>query len=234
MFSIVIPTINEEKNICLTINRLLKIFKNIIFEIIIIDDKSSDNTVSEVKKLKNKLNLKITILINNHPKGLGNALLLGYNLSKYNFVMFLDADLSIKESDIYKLYKYRKKNSIIIGSRYIAKSKIIGVPKIKIYLSKLLNKFVSYIFDIPVSDISHSFRIISKKITLNSKNLTHPGFFWETTFDFKIKGFEIQEIPVTFIDRRFGLSKNYSVKMLKSSIISILNILIYKKFCQIP
>ena len=130
MFSIVIPTINEEKNICLTIKRLLKIFKNIIFEIIIIDDKSSDNTVSEVKKLKNKLNLKITILINNHSKGLGNALLLGYNLSKYNFVMFLDADLSIKESDIYKLYKYRKKNSIIIGSRYIAKSKIIGVPNI--------------------------------------------------------------------------------------------------------
>jgi dolichol-phosphate mannosyltransferase len=229
MLSIIIPTINEEKNISITLTILSQIFKNIIFEIIIVDDQSTDKTVSEIKKFKNKSNLNIKILINKYPKGLGYALLLGYNLSNKKFVMFLDADLSIKKDDIYKLYKSRKVNSIVVGSRYLKKSNIIGASKIKIFISKLLNKFISIIFQIPIFDISHSFRIISKKINLNSINLTHPGFFWETTFNAMVNGFKIEEMPVTFIDRRFGLSKNHSTKLLKSSIISIFNILIKNK-----
>jgi len=229
MLSIIIPTINEEKNISITLTILSQIFKNIIFEIIIVDDQSTDKTVSEIKKFKNKSNLNIKILINKYPKGLGYALLLGYNLSNKKFVMFLDADLSIKKDDIYKLYKSRKVNSIVVGSRYLKKSNIIGASKIKIFISKLLNKFISIIFQIPIFDISHSFRIISKKINLNSINLTHPGFFWETTYNAMVNGFKIEETPVTFIDRRFGLSKNHSTKLLKSSIISIFNILIKNK-----
>jgi dolichol-phosphate mannosyltransferase len=229
MLSIIIPTINEEKNISITLSILSEIFKNIFFEIIIVDDKSSDKTVSEIKKFKNKSNLNIKILINKYPRGLGNALLLGYNLSNQKFVMFLDADLSIKKDDIYKLYKSRKVNSIVVGSRYLKKSNIIGASRVKIFISKLLNKFISIIFQIPIFDISHSFRIISKKINLNSTNLTHPGFFWETTLNAVISGFKIEEIPITFIDRRFGLSKNHSIKLLKSSIISIFNILIKNK-----
>ena len=116
-----------------------------------------------------------------------------------------------------------------MGSRYLKHSNIIGASKIKVFISKLLNKFVSIIFQIPICDISHSFRIISKKINLNSANLTHPGFFWETTFNALTKGFYIEEIPVTFIDRRFGLSKNNSFKLLKSSVVSIFNILIGNK-----
>jgi dolichol-phosphate mannosyltransferase len=229
MLSIIIPTINEEKNISITLTILSQIFKNISFEIIIIDDQSTDKTVSEIKKFKNKSNLNIKILINKYPKGLGYALLLGYNLSNNKFVMFLDADLSIKKDDIYKLYKSRKVNSIVVGSRYLKKSNIIGASKIKIFISKLLNKFISIIFQIPIFDISHSFRIISKKINLNSINLTHPGFFWETTYNAMVNGFKIEETPVTFIDRRFGLSKNHSTKLLKSSIISIFNIIIKNK-----
>jgi dolichol-phosphate mannosyltransferase len=229
MLSIIIPTINEEKNISITLSILSEIFKNIFFEIIIVDDKSSDKTVSEIKKFKNKSNLNIKILINKYPRGLGNALLLGYNLSNQKFVMFLDADLSIKKDDIYKLYKSRKVNSIVVGSRYLKKSNIIGASRVKIFISKLLNKFISIIFQIPIFDISHSFRIISKKINLNSANLTHPGFFWETTLNAVISGFKIEEIPITFIDRRFGLSKNHSIKLLKSSIISIFNILFKNK-----
>ena len=118
---------------------------------------------------------------------------------------------------------------MIVGSRYLKKSNIIGASKIKIFISKLLNKFISIIFQIPIFDISHSFRIISKKINLNSINLTHPGFFWETTYNAMVNGFKIEETPVTFIDRRFGLSKNHSTKLLKSSIISIFNILIKNK-----
>ncbi len=97
MLSIIIPTINEEKNIRITLSLLSDIFRNVIFEVIIVDDNSSDNTVSEIKKFQNKSGLSIRIVNNKYPRGLGNALLIGYNLSKKKFVMFLDADLSIKK-----------------------------------------------------------------------------------------------------------------------------------------
>ena len=57
------------------------------------------------------------------------------------FVMFLDADLSINENDILNLIQSKKDKGIVIGSRYIAGSKIIGANKKKILISYLLNFF---------------------------------------------------------------------------------------------
>ena len=54
------------------------------------------------------------------------ALSKGFKISKNPFVMFIDADLSIKKNDIIKLYNCREQNSIIIGSRYLKHSRIFG------------------------------------------------------------------------------------------------------------
>ena len=84
---------------------------------------------------------------------------------------------------------------------------------------------ISKIFKLPVVDISHSFRIIDKNIKIKTKNFTHPGFFWEFTINaFKEKK-TICEIPISFYDRKYGISKNSSLNMLKSVIKSYLNLL---------
>jgi len=118
---------------------------------------------------------------------LGYALKLGYENSKYKFVMFLDADLSVKNDDINALIESRKENHMIVGSRYSTKSKVVNVNKIKFFLSLILNKLISTIFKLSIIDISHSFRIICKNFKLSVKNYTHPGFFWELTLDAKKK-----------------------------------------------
>ena len=120
--------------------------------------------------------------------------------------MFIDADLSVKKNDIIKLYNYRDQNSIVIGSRYLKDSRIFGASKLKVSLSFYLNYITSKIFNLPVIDISHSFRIISKKISIKRKK-------------------KIKEIPISFYDRKYGISKNNSVKMLRSVIISYFNLL---------
>ena len=169
--------------------------------------------------------ININIINNKINLGLGYALTRGYDSSKYPFVIFLDADLSISEEDILKLYKSRKDDSMIIGSRYIRGSKINGANKLKVLISYCLNYIIGKIFNLKIIDISHSFRIISKKIEIKTKNYTHPGFFWEMTVNAKRKNKTIEEIPITFIERKYGISKNKSLLMLSSVIKSFFNIL---------
>jgi dolichol-phosphate mannosyltransferase len=224
MISIVIPTINEEKNILLTINKLSNLKNLNNPEIIIVDDNSTDNTVNIINDFIQKKKLDIKLIRNYSNLGLGYALKLGYENSKYKFVMFLDADLSVKNDDINALFESRKENHIIIGSRYLTKSKVVNVNKIKFFLSLILNKLVSIIFKLNIIDISHSFRIICKNFKLSVKNYTHPGFFWELTLDAKKKGIFLKEIPITFLERENGISKNKTIKMIKSVVNSLHNI----------
>lgn len=223
MISIVIPTINEEKNINKTLNKISKIKEILDSEIIIVDDNSQDDTLKIVKSFNEKLNVKI--IQNKNKLGLGYALNKGFKFSKNNFVMFLDADLSIKKKDLIKLYKKREINSIIVGSRYSKNSRIYGSNRLKVYISFILNFITSKIFRLPIVDISHSFRIISKKIKIKSKNLSHPGFFWEMTINAYRGKKTIREIPISFYDRQHGVSKNKSLKMVMSIIRSYINLL---------
>jgi len=223
MISIVIPTINEEKNIGKTLIKINSIGEFSKAEVIIVDDNSEDKTLDIVKNFKKKINIKV--VKNKKKLGLGYALSKGFKISKNPFVMFIDADLSVKKNDIIKLYNYRDQNSIVIGSRYLKDSRIFGASKLKVYLSFYLNYLTSKIFNLPVIDISHSFRIISKKISIKSKNFSHPGFFWELTINANRRNKKIKEIPISFYDRKYGISKNNSVKMLRSVIISYFNLL---------
>lgn len=223
MLSIVIPTLNEEQNIEETLSKIERISKKVKLDIIIVDDNSKDKTIEIAESFKSKL--KIKILKNEKNLGLGYALTKGYNFSNSSFVIFLDADLSISEEDIMRLIHSKKDGGMVIGSRYVKNSKILGADKKKVLLSYFLNLIISQIFRLEIIDISHSFRIISKKITIKTKNFSHPGFFWEITINAKRDNFIIKEIPITFQERIFGISKNKSLMMLFSVIKSLRNII---------
>ena len=107
MISIVIPTINEEKNISKTLIKISNIKELSKAEVIIVDDNSKDNTLNIVESFKKKMNIKL--VKNKKRLGLGHALKRGFKISKNPFVMFVDADLSIKKNDIIKLYNCREK-----------------------------------------------------------------------------------------------------------------------------
>ncbi len=226
MISIVIPTLNEELNIKKTLKKLssIKNFRN--YEYIIVDDNSEDNTKVETVKFNKILNIKF--IENKKMLGLGYAFKLGYKKSKNKYVLFLDADLSTSKKDIIKLINRKKINTMVVGSRYLKNSSIVGAPYLKVILSKFLNKLMSKIYEVPIVDMSHSFRIISKEIPLTSKNYTHPGFFWETTITANKLNYKLEEIPIKFVERKYGFSKNKTIKMIKSVIKTIFNLLIFK------
>ncbi len=215
MISFIIPTLNEKGNIDTTISKIVSCFENVEdFEIIFVDDKSTDGTLNEINNSINQYK-NIKLIISGKKMGLGNALLLGQKSSSGNFVFFLDCDNSILTHDIKKIISLKNEQKVIIGSRYIKNSKIYGVNKIKLFLSRTLNFIVSRYLGIKAIDISHSCRLFPKQLLFECKNLHHPIFFWEHSYLSTLNGFEILETSISFYERSDGATKNNLFKLFK-------------------
>lgn len=213
--SFVIPTLNEEGNV----TRVMKIIRDALFnypiewEVLFVDDKSTDNTQSEIRQLNND---RVRLVISPERRGLGSALSLGWRKARCEFVLFLDCDTGISSDDLKLLISSRSKKSVVIGSRYLKESVINGAPKLKVFLSKLLNKFAGILTKIDAADLSHSLRIIPNQFIDSIEIFTHPGYFWIQGLEFKKLGYSFLEVPITFNERDIGLTKNQSFKMVRS------------------
>ena len=116
MLSIVIPTLNEEKNIPLIIKEIRKIKTK--HEIIFVDDRSYDKTTIILQKFLNR-NVKL-IKRFTKPRDLSKSVLLGVNKAKYNHIMVVDCDLQHNILIVDKMFKSLKikKFDLVIASRF--------------------------------------------------------------------------------------------------------------------
>ena len=231
--SFIIPTINEEGNVNAVIDIILVLAGklNLSYEILFVDDQSTDNTVRMIM-LRAESNARIRILSLPERKGLGFALWQGMLNASMEYILFLDCDLSVSEADLERLVLTRSKESMVIGSRYMNGSKIVNAPKIKVFLSRTLNFLVSRISGVKIWDMSHSLRIFKNDNLFSPEAYSHPAFFWELSVYMSRAGLVLREIPVTFVERRVGLTKNRMIGMIRSVRIGLL-IVLRSRFKQI-
>jgi glycosyltransferase involved in cell wall biosynthesis len=189
-----IPCFNEEKTLPITINEIRNEVKLFDYQILIIDDGSTDNTL----KIAKDLNVDY-IIQNKRNIGLGRSFQKGIDFAKKNkfdFLINTDADNQYKAQYLDKLYeKIISSNSdIIIGSRNF--EKINNFSKIKIFLQKFGSLVVSFACGQKINDAVSGFRIYNKdaieKIFVTSK--------FSYTIDVLIQSFDhnllISDIPI--------------------------------------
>ena len=226
---IIVPTLNEEKNINKIYNFILslKLKKQyqINYKIIFSDDKSSDGTRKIIKEIIKK-NKNVKLVTPKKRLGLGHALNVGIKNLKKGYAIFIDSDVTITQSSFLNLVKNRKKNTMIVGSRYLKESRGSNF-KTRIFLSKLINYLFAKFFNTKIIDLTHSFRIFDLSVKLNSINLKHPGYFLEITINY-LKNGNLEEMPIIYADRIYGSSKISLLSIILSLTYS-LYILIFKK-----
>ena len=163
MFSIVIPIYNEAQNIQSLVYEIFNSLKDHNdFEVIIVNDFSSDNTTDILNTLKKKLNIS---LINN-PKNKGQSFSIhkGVLKSKNNTIVTIDGDGQNNPKDIVKLleiYFSNKEISLVGGIRVKRKDSLI-----KIISSKIANKIRSNILKDGCEDTGCSLKVFDKSIFL--------------------------------------------------------------------
>ena len=208
--SIVIPVYNEDKQLHNTVKKINKISKRIKdYEIVFIDDFSTDNTKQIIKK-SIRSNKKIKYY-KNIKKGLGSAIGLGINKSTKKFVCIFMCDNSDDLSDLMEYYKIINKNNLdaVLGSRFLKNSRITNYPILKMVLNRIFNYIVKIIFLSNYNDFTNAFKIYKKKTLKELMPLVsdHFNVFLELPLKIIIRKYKYKIIPISWKGRKIGVSK---------------------------
>ncbi len=201
MFSLIIPLFNEEKNISHLIDEVsyhLNKFKD--YELILIDDFSSDNTLKVINNFKYK-NLKI--IKNSSNLGQSYSIHKGINDSMYDIIITLDGDGQNDPKDISKLLDLylSNKNIFLVGGIRIKRMDSF-VKKIS---SRVANKIRSIILDDGCKDTGCSLKVFNKDIFLSFPFFDGIHRFLPALY--KGYGYKTQFINVNHRKRKYGVSK---------------------------
>ncbi len=201
--SILVPAYNEETRIPKFLKELLKFADNNLesYEIIVINDGSSDKTKETVSKLITNYN-QARLISYDDNMGKGHAVLRGVLNAKGKFILFIDADGSIKPPEILNMYRIFQKFhfDIIVGSRISKSSNITeSQPLSRRFLSKIFNLYSNLLFRININDLLCGFKGFSREVA-NKIFIDLKAYRWE--FDVEIlyrakkNGFTVFELPI--------------------------------------
>ena len=200
--SIIIPIFNEEQSVIKVLNRIQETAVNKTrFEVIVINDGSTDNTLKLLEDNSDLYNQLITYETN---YGKGNAVKKGLEVSNGEYIFFQDADLEYDPIELIKFINLinRFNPDLIIGSR-LNYSEYTRSHNI---LNKFGNKFITLIFNLfyntTFTDI-YSCYACYKKNLLNEKKLVTIGFDQHAEILSKVvkKGKKFYEIPISYNGR---------------------------------
>lgn len=167
--SIIIPVLNEELNIKPLTNKLIKTLKKYKFEIIFVDDSSTDSSKKILKKLKSKYPY-FKPIFRSKKRDLSKSCFDGIKKSKYENILIMDGDLQHDPKFIPKMFnKYIKNNlDLVVGARKLYKPNNPGLSETRRFASLILIKLFSF-FNIQTKDPMSGFFLFKKKIFNKNK-----------------------------------------------------------------
>ena len=231
--SIVIPILNEAKNINQLIPEINKIKKKIRLnrlEVLLIDDNSKDNIKNVVTRLKKKYSYLKLFIRKNKKKDLSKSCIEGFNKTKYKNILVMDGDLQHPPQYIEKMYNVfiNQKCDFVIGSRDLLKRKNYGLSKIRRLFSIILIIMINFLLGNKTKDPMSGFFIFKKEIYIkNKKKLFSSGYKILSDLIYSSKNnLKIKDVNIRFDRRISGKSK------MNLSILLILIYFIFSRFVK--
>ena len=221
--SAIIPVYNENKIIKKNIIEIYKFFSsNYNFEIIVIDDASTDNSLEILKSI----NIKNLIILENKVNlGKGSSIINGIEKSSGNLILVTDADLSAPISEFNKLFKKKIKGyDIVIGSRNKINSEVtLKQGIVRMIFGKCFNLIIKYLLVLKFSDTQCGFKLFdAEKIKKIVSNCYVKRFCIDVEILYlaKIYNFKVYEQGIIWNN-----NKDTSVRIIRDSINMFFDIL---------
>lgn len=205
--TVIIPTFNEEANIRNIVMAVDAIFHEYSLngQILVVDDNSSDATISIVRELKRQKE-NVEILIREKDHGLSQSVADGFSHTSSDVFIVIDADFSHPPVLIPRMYEeIRKGNDIVIGSRYMEGGGIRKWP-LKRRVISIGATFLGRLLFPDITDPVSGFFAVKKEV-VDKAPLKPRGY--KILLEVLGKGTweKDKEIPFEFVDREIGSSK---------------------------
>lgn len=228
--SVVIPAYNEAENLPKTIgviyDELVK--ENIEHEILVSNDNSEDNTAEVIEELKKKYPT-MRHVFNAKPNGYGYAVRKGLENFNGDCVVVTMADLSDDPKDIVKYYRKMQETGcdMVFGSRWMKGAKVVDYPKKKLWLNRLVNHCIRFMFFFKYNDVTNGFKLFSKETIEGLKPFISGQFSFALELPLKaiIRGYSYEVVPNNWYNREVGESNLKIGKMMKRYLFVLLNCL---------
>lgn len=220
--SVFFPAYNEEENIRKTVTDAKRILLKVadVWEIIVVDDGSSDKTEEVVKKLSKK-DERIRLIKHKKNRGYGGALKTGYEKSKYKLIAFTDSDGQFDFSEITKFLKLANDADLVLGYRLKRADSIIR----KIY-TRGWAMIPRVLFGMKVTDYSCGFKLIKSDVYQNIQPLVGEEKVTQIEMLVKAKrqGFKFAEVGVHHYPRVAGTQTGANIKVVVRSVLDLLKL----------
>ncbi len=224
--SVVVPVMNEEQNIKPLIEAIEDALKDIDYEVIFVDDGSSDNTVNEIKKWANE---RVKLLVLNRNYGQTIAMAAGFDAAKGELIAPIDGDLQNDPRDIPIMMKKLEDEGwdVVAGIRANRQDGVL--------LRKIPSKIANYIIrkstGVYLNDYGCTLKVFKKDV---AKNL---GLYGELHRFIPVLaalyGAKMTQMPIRHHPRRFGKSK-YGIGRTFKVISDLLLMLFFQKYATKP
>jgi len=227
---VIIPTYNEKENIQSILEAIFSLDQG--FHVLVVDDSSPDGTGNIVRSLQQVYRGKLFLEVRKGKLGLGTAYIHGFKWAvdkQYAFIFEMDADFSHNPRDLQRLYEacHDRDADVAIGSRYVKGGSTENWSWDRNILSKGGALYTRLITWMQVKDPTAGFMCYKREVleTINLDEITFVGYAFQIEMKFAAwkLGFKIKEVPITFIDRKLGVSK-MNKGIVQEGILGVLNI----------
>lgn len=209
--SIIVPVFNEERNLPILVKRIVSSLskKSVRFEIIIVDDHSTDKTAFVSKKLAKSKNVKY--FLKRGKKGKAYSIIQGIQESKFENISFIDADLQYPPEAILPMLQKIKECDIVVANRKIYRSSLGR----KIASRTFKKVFGKTLFRLD-SDIQAGLKVFKRDVVESISMTSSSAWTFDLEFLHRANdaGFKIKNYDIVFEERKRGAS---NVSIIKQS-----------------
>jgi dolichol-phosphate mannosyltransferase len=209
--SVVIPAHNESGSIAGAVTSIARCLDDdaVDYEILVIDDSSTDDTVAIVERLAAD-NARVRCLRSHNPPGFGFAVRAGLERFEGDAVAIVMADASDDPSDIVKYYQVLEQGyDCAFGSRFVSGSHVTDYPRFKLVLNRIVNLGIRILFRHGYNDTTNAFKAYRREVieTIQPLFSNHFNLTVELPLKAFARGHTFKVVPISWTNRSSGASK---------------------------
>jgi dolichol-phosphate mannosyltransferase len=209
--SVVIPAHNEAESIGATVTTLANTLtaERIPHEILVVDDASSDGTAAVVHEVSTR-SPSVRCIRSHLPLGFGHAVRAGLDHYTGDAVAIFMADSSDSPADLVCYHRVLGEGfDCAFGSRFVKGGRTIDYPPPKLVLNRIVNLAIRALFRHGYNDTTNAFKAYRREVIDNVRPLLSNHFNLTVELPLKAvtRGHTFQVVPITWTNRRLGVSK---------------------------
>ncbi|MGN0402310.1 MAG: glycosyltransferase family 2 protein [Acetatifactor sp.] len=206
LLSVIVPCYNEEENIPYFYEELMKqetalAEQELTMEILYIDDGSTDRTVEEVKKLREK-DERVHLVSFSRNFGKEAAMYAGLEHSKGDFIVLMDADLQDPPSLLPEMYTYLKEGYDSVATRRVSRK---GEPPIRSFFARMFYRLMRKISKTEIMDGARDYRMMTRQMVNAILSMQEYNRFTKGIFGWV--GFRTKWLEYENVERAKGETK---------------------------